>query len=123
MKEIKYTILPPLGNMQTHTHGTVKDLLFDVPYFFSTKDIIPPRHILNDFLQRGINDAGMSGGCRWKPFELSENEYDELVEELLTEPFRELSLVEVPNDVKTYDQWFQFRIRFRKISSKNLLFE
>ena len=64
VKEIKYSILPAMGNIETHKRGTVKDLLFDVPYFFSDKDIIPPLAVLNDFLRKGIRDAGMSGGCR-----------------------------------------------------------
>lgn len=103
-----------MGIMETHKHGTVKDLLFDVPYFFSNKDIIPPLAVLNDFLRKGICDAGMSGGCRWKPFELTENEFGELFEELLTEPTRKLLLVEITDDLKTYEKWVSFRIKFLK---------
>jgi hypothetical protein len=114
MKEIKYTVLLGFGNKETHKHGTVKDLLFDVPYFFRENDIIPSLQILNDFLQKGISDAGMSGGCRWKPFELDEQEYNELIQQLLTEPTRNLKLIKIPNHIQTYKIWISFRISYIK---------
>ena len=30
----------------------------------------PPRHILNEILSAGVDDAGMSGRCEWTPFTL-----------------------------------------------------
>jgi hypothetical protein len=118
MRQFKYTILPPVGNVQTHKHGTVKDLLFDAPYFFFEKDVIPPFEILNEFLRRGICDAGMSGGCRWKKFALSEEEYAELVEDLLTAPDRQLIVPELPENIKTYEKWLAFRVEFIRKSAK-----
>ena len=47
----------------------VADLLFDIPYFFLAM-IIPPMAVVNEVLQKGVVDAGMSGGCKWKPFQL-----------------------------------------------------
>ena len=46
----------------------------------------PPFHILNLELVAGGNDLGMSGGCYWKPFELSKDDYNLLRDEMLTDP-------------------------------------
>lgn len=112
MKNVKFTILPPIGSGETHKHGTVKDLLFEIPYLFikNRKNLIPPIYILNDLLKSGIKDAAMSGGIRWKPFEVSEEEYRNLVEELSTEPNYELALIETPKKVKNFEQWAMWRI-------------
>jgi hypothetical protein len=54
-------------------------LVYDIPYFGAC-GIFPPHHILNEFLLTGGGDGGMSPGASWKPFELSREEYDELVQ-------------------------------------------
>lgn len=59
--------------------GTVVDLLFDIPYLIGPRTHLPPRDELNGLLRKGIKDVGMSGGCRWGPFELSPDEYAEVV--------------------------------------------
>ena len=50
----------------------------------------PPRHILNEELMSGGQDQGMSGGCFWSPFEVSEEDYNLIKEEMLTDPLLEL---------------------------------
>ena len=114
MREIKYTILPPVGDAETHRHGTVKELLFAIPYFFlrDRLNIIPPISVLNDLLKLGIVDAGMSGGYRWRPFEISQEEYDELVEELLTLPDSQFELIKVPEQINTFSEWSMWRLKF-----------
>ena len=77
-------------------------------------DFVPPLPILNEFLQQGIVDAGMSGGCEWTPFELSESEYEELLEELLTQNERHLSKANPPKNVQTYEGWIAWRLRQRR---------
>jgi hypothetical protein len=116
VREIKYTILPAMGPDATHAHGTVKDLLMHIPYLFMKgfTNVIPPLPILNKLLTSGINDAGMSGGCRWKPFEITESEYSELVEELLTEPGFEFITPETPHNVKTHEDWCIWKVQFLK---------
>lgn len=61
----------------------------------------PPFHILNEELLSGGQDQGMSGGCFWKPFQLSEDEYQAIREEMLTNPKLnlefDLNLAEKPN--------------------------
>jgi hypothetical protein len=54
--------------------------------------VIPPLHILNEILISGISEAGMSGGCQWEAFQISEMEYLELVEDLMTLPDAHLSV-------------------------------
>ncbi len=46
----------------------------------------PPLHVINEELKTGGSNLGMSGGCFWKPFEITESEYRELADEMLTSP-------------------------------------
>ena len=46
----------------------------------------PPFHVLNEELMSGGRDLGMSGGCFWKPFELSSEDYELIKEDMLTNP-------------------------------------
>ena len=62
-----------------------KILLLDIPYFVFA-DVLPTFEALNAMLATGIRDAGMSGGIEWKPFQISPEEYREVVEELRTNP-------------------------------------
>lgn len=60
----------------------VNDLLafvYDVPYL-GVCGIFPPYHILNEILSSGGSDGGMSPGAVWSPFQISEEEYAELIE-------------------------------------------
>ena len=67
--------------------GDIFTLLVDVPYFFPAR-IIPPLLVVNEVLRTGLVDAGMSGGCEWKPFQIEKNEYEELVKALKKERFK-----------------------------------
>lgn len=59
------------------------DFLLDVPHLVSY-GVIPHLQLLNDELNRGGGDAGMSPGTSWEPFQINEEEYRELVDELLS---------------------------------------
>lgn len=117
MREVKYTLLSPIGNVEEHKHGSMKELLFDLPYLFSKhkRNAVIPLHILNDLLRKGVKDSGMSGGLRWKPFEMKQMEYDELVIELLTEPSYSFFIIETPKSIKTYEKWCSWKMQFEKI--------
>ena len=52
-----------------------------LPTVFSAQ-LIPPLHVVNDLLRRGVRDAGMSGGCEWKPFEITHPEWVDLANDL-----------------------------------------
>jgi hypothetical protein len=104
-------------------HGTVKDLLRTLPYVLHRH--IPPFRILQHLLQHGVPneifpdgrlpdgkvqyDAGMSGGAAWTPFELTQEEYDDLVLDLLTEPASNFVVLEAPAKVQTYMQWVMWK--------------
>lgn len=81
----------------------ITKLLLRIPYFKQNGQI-PPLHVLNDLMRRGIRDAGMSGRVEWEPFELGESEYAAVVQELRQ---RGLELVEAepPPDVNSYELW------------------
>jgi hypothetical protein len=87
-------------------------LLNDIPYFLMEGKLIPPRRILNDLLRRGVDDAGMSGRVEWVPFELGEDEYGAVVEELLQRGMT-LSDIEPPDNVNTYEIWGEWGIVYR----------
>ena len=55
--------------------------VYDVP-FFAACGIFPPLHIANEIFQSGGSAGGMSPGATWQPFQISLDEYDELVQEV-----------------------------------------
>ncbi len=65
--------------------GSLADLLMAMPYLVphSTQQLLPYLARLNEILLTGIYDCGMSGGCAWRPFQISEQEYEVLETELL----------------------------------------
>jgi hypothetical protein len=56
--------------------------LYDLPYITSC-NIVPPRHLLNTILLKGKHGGSMSPRFTWEPFELSEQEYEEILPKLL----------------------------------------
>jgi hypothetical protein len=56
--------------------------LYELPYITSC-NILPPRHILNIVLLKGEHGGSMSPKFTWEPFELSEQEYQEILPKLL----------------------------------------
>jgi hypothetical protein len=78
MRHLKYEAYAIWDNSMPR-EGTVVDLLFDIPYLIGWSTPFPTRDQLNRLLGKGIYDAGMSGGCEWEPFQLSTDEYEELV--------------------------------------------
>jgi hypothetical protein len=107
-----FALMSGIGPWTTPRVGSTADLVWALPYVVMTE--IPPQHILNDLLVRGQDDAGMSGGCIWKPFEVDPEQFDELVEELRHRGPRtgrdvgdlQLEVRDVPHSVRTYEAWF-----------------
>jgi hypothetical protein len=64
--------------------------------------VMPSRRVLNHLLGLGEQDAGMSGGCRWEPFEVDEQEWQE-IREALEE--RDVFFVEPPDWVENLHDW------------------
>ena len=57
----------------------------------------------------GISDAGMSGGCKWKPFQISSQEHEEVIGVLrdsgLTARGNALVFADVPDYVSSKHEW------------------
>jgi hypothetical protein len=58
------------------------DLVLDIPYLMPW-GVIPPLHVLNEYLLGGGDTGGMSPGTKWKPFQITAEEYAELVDYLV----------------------------------------
>jgi hypothetical protein len=77
MREVSYIRSDPRAPDQ-NCKAALLDFVFDVPYLLS-RGVIPPLHVMNEVLKEGGGEAGMSPSTTWETFELSGDEYDELV--------------------------------------------
>ncbi len=84
MRDVFYKKLAGIGPGKERKYGSVIDFLLDLPYFPLSP--APTLATLNELFARGVLDTGMSGGCEWKPFQITADEYAEVLEELLTDP-------------------------------------
>ncbi len=113
MRKLSFTILPGVGSTVHEHHGSVLDLLVRLPYVILPGRPLPPLAVLNDTLSKGKLDAGMSGGCLWEPFELSETEYAEIVREIEKEGIA--PPVATPPWVKTRRDWQEWLSRSKPL--------
>ena len=60
--------------------------------------------VINSVLSSGACNAGMSGGAQWQAFELSDEEYDSVVNQLESEGLRQLS-TPTPEWVTSENEW------------------
>ena len=106
MRRIAYVNLPAFGPGEQPTQGSLADLVRDIPYLL-VAGMIPPLPVVNEMLRRGECDAGMSGGCRWPPMELSSAEFSELVAELERDGAhgRAVHRADAPAWVTTQKEW------------------
>jgi hypothetical protein len=128
MRELrfKYYVMHCSGGIWTR--GTLKDLLLAMPGVLHR--FIPPFQVLSYLLKHGVPneffpdgllpdgkvqyDAGMSGGCSWKPFEIIREEYEELILDLLTDPESQFDILDTPAEVQTYKQWVEWKLKHLK---------
>jgi hypothetical protein len=121
MRAVRYKKHGAVGG-EVRGYGSLTQMLFDVPDLrmsLLTLKRIPPLHVLNEVLGSGISDAGMSGGCRWQPFLITEDEYAELVEDLLALPGADLSVdaeLQSCRNLKdwNYKLWRKYGKEYRK---------
>ncbi len=126
MRKLRYRALPAIGPGSIPISGTLKSLLLEIPYLLmpcAPLNIIPPLSVLNELLSRGVEDAGMSGGCKWKPFQITAEEYAELLRSLEAIPIKQLEkrfpggsvvkyqFVEPPPQVQSYEDWRWWRLQ------------
>jgi hypothetical protein len=106
MMDVRFKQHAALGPSQW-TYAQLPDFVFSLPLFMPREyeQPIPPLTVLNEIFTSGKLDAGMSGGCEWKPFEISQGQYDELVQELLTRPQYRFVIDDDLATAKSVRQW------------------
>ena len=57
--------------------------IYDIPYFTSC-DVFPSFHLINEIFKTGTNGGGMSPGVTWEPFYITEKEYENLRKQVQT---------------------------------------
>lgn len=85
---------------------SLADLVRAMPYLMSG-GFIPPRVVMNKVLARGEFELGMGGAGKWRPLELDENDYREVVADLVENGAhgRELRLETTPDWVVDETEW------------------
>jgi hypothetical protein len=110
MRTVRFEVLPAVSDETALREGTLADFLESVPTVLQF-GVIPPLHVLNNLLQRGSIDAGMSGACRWEPLLVDTTNWSELRAALETGDRYEY--VEPPSWVQTYDDWQVWLLELR----------
>jgi hypothetical protein len=106
MRTVTFDVLSGLAGFNVIKTAPVIELVQDLPNLLKYK-ILPSFKILNVILKSGKLDTGVDGGCEWSPFELNQEEYDELVTELIkTNSY--LYITEHPEWVKDYSDWYKW---------------
>ena len=109
MRDVKFRIFSGIGAATpSWKHATLKEFLLESPVFayeLKVFGVMPPLHVLNEILGKGKYDAGMSGACEWKPFEVNSDEYAELVLELTTNPNYKIIEDEDLKEKSNYKRW------------------
>ena len=77
MRTVTYRQCEPHPGWSEPISAPLTTFVYDVPYLLCW-GILPPFRLMNDLLKQGGGDGGMSPGADWIPFELTEEEYEEL---------------------------------------------
>ena len=65
--------------------------------------VLQPLHFINEILKKGETEIGV--GYQWKPFELDESEYQELIDILCTDPTKKVTTEAEFNNAKNLHDW------------------
>jgi hypothetical protein len=104
---VNYAYLHGSGGEIQRSEVSLAGFLLEIPNLFCF-GYMPPLPVINSFLATGIADAGMSGGCRWTPFELSVPEYNEILADLKTtnrSGRRPTNFIDAPAYVRSKNEW------------------
>jgi len=108
--QINIQLLPAVG--ASHGYWEIMDfnefLMWHSPRLSSCLNYclqFPPIHILNEELLSGGRDMGMSGGAYWKAFQITEDEYITIKEEMLTDPKYNLNYDEELAELNILKKW------------------
>src|SRR4051794_2317521 len=104
MRTVEYEQFPAIGAGTIEKTGSLRDLVLAIPSL-RMFDLMPPLSVLNTVLREGIVEAGMSGGCRGQPLEVTPSEYDELVRSFSADPHDHFEPLDVPAWVETRRDW------------------
>lgn len=80
MQRIKYNRHEFHQNKPEKREEILPAFLLDIPYLLYY-GVIPSRSVINSVLLNGGGDGGMGPGTSWEPFEISEEEYEEVIKE------------------------------------------
>lgn len=92
--------MPDVAGSFLHKEALLADFARDLHWIFIHKHI-PPFQILNEALLAGYSPRE----AEWEPFQVTEDEYEELVNELLSNPREGFKRYSAPEDVKSMTQW------------------
>jgi len=113
MRDVRFKLHPPVGGPGHWTHATLSEFLFSLPNLFllhGGEQPIPPLAVLNEVFTSGTWGAGMSGSCEWKAFEISDDEYDELVQALVGAPRFRFVTDAALAEIESLRQWRSKRL-------------
>src|SRR6185437_6524952 len=79
MRSVKYKRHEFHEKYPSNRNEELHRFLLDIPYLMY-HGVVPSRDAINEVLRRGGGDGGMSPGASWEPFELTEDDYWEIVE-------------------------------------------
>jgi hypothetical protein len=130
MRTVKYKLYwGPTDLFYRRRKSSLSEFVLDIFYLMEDAGVIPPFAVLNQVLQEGGDSGGMSPGTKWKPFIITEVEYEELVKELLevnpTEArkkhpyvrFNHIVIDEELSEITTYEKWHKkVSEKYRRIS-------
>jgi len=79
MRVIRYKRSEFLMPWKWRKKNPLHRFILEIPYalYFS---IVPGREALNEVLRKGSAGGGMGTGLQWEPFELTEQEYEEVAD-------------------------------------------
>ena len=78
MKTIEYERFEFHGDPERRS-AELSVFVYDIPHFGAC-GVFPPLHIANEIFSSGGFEGGMGPGATWRPFEISRDEYEQLVQ-------------------------------------------
>lgn len=66
----------------------------------------PPLEIINEYLGRGMDDQGMSGGMQWEPCSINLDQYSKYID-LIKGVILDQS--QIPDDIEIIEHWYLYK--------------
>ena len=100
MRQVSYTVLPDLAGRFDDRAKPLTEFVHEVGIALHRQ--IPPFNVMNALLKRGASPRV----AEWAPFEISLEEYDEVVAHLTSDPADRYLRLEPDVPVHTPEQWW-----------------